>query len=150
MHWKGDRIKLVWSQKLMSAARMPVLFFFFLVCFSLFKMTEICFGSTKMGIFYQEKAFHAGIRKIRKKLICPLRKIFLLRPWAHYWVWMNACLLLLLFHDIHFMFSVLRWASPSGTNRCSQEKCQAKTLCHWWNWLIPQWYLCLLPQMLSC
>ena len=29
-------------------------FLFFFSCFSLFKMTEICFGSTKMEIFYQE------------------------------------------------------------------------------------------------
>ena len=35
-------------------------FFFFFFCFSLFKATEISFGSTKMGIFYREKAFHAG------------------------------------------------------------------------------------------
>ena len=35
-------------------------------CFSLLKTTEICFGSTKMGIFYREKAFYAG-KKIRKK-----------------------------------------------------------------------------------
>ena len=32
------------------------LFFFFFFCFTLSKTTEICFGSTKMGIFYQEKA----------------------------------------------------------------------------------------------
>ena len=44
-------------------------------CFSLFKMTKICFGSTKMEIFYREKAFYVG-----KKWLCPLRKIFLLRP----------------------------------------------------------------------
>ena len=30
-------------------------FFFFFFCFSLLKTTEICFGSTKMGIFYREK-----------------------------------------------------------------------------------------------
>ena len=35
-------------------------FFLFFVSFSLFKTTEICFGSTKMGIFYREKAFHPG------------------------------------------------------------------------------------------
>ena len=40
-------------------------FFFFFFCFSLFKTTEICFGSTKMEIFYREKAFHVG-KKIRK------------------------------------------------------------------------------------
>ena len=34
-----------------------VTIFFFL---SHFKTTEICFESTKMGIFYREKAFHAG------------------------------------------------------------------------------------------
>ena len=34
-------------------------FFFFFFCFSLLKTTKICFGSTKMGIFYREKTFHA-------------------------------------------------------------------------------------------
>ena len=35
-------------------------FFFFFFWFSLYKTTKICFGFTKMGIFYREKAFHAG------------------------------------------------------------------------------------------
>ena len=39
--------------------------FFFFFFFSLVKTTGICFGSTKMGIFYREKAFHAG-KKIWK------------------------------------------------------------------------------------
>ena len=53
--------------------------YFFFFCFSLFKTTEICFGSTKIEIFYQEKAFHAG--KKSGKITLPLRKNFLLRPW---------------------------------------------------------------------
>ena len=48
-------------------------------CFSLFKTTDICFGSTKIGIFYREKSFHAG-KKIMKNYFCSLWKIFLLRP----------------------------------------------------------------------
>ena len=44
------------------------LFFFF------FKTTEICFGSTRMGIFYREKAFHAG-KKVRKNDFAPLKNI---------------------------------------------------------------------------
>ena len=51
-------------------------FFFF---FSLFKTTKICFGCTKMEIFYREKAFHAGPGKNQEKWLCPIRKIFLLR-----------------------------------------------------------------------
>ena len=47
---------------------------FFFFCFSLFKTTEICFGSTKMEIFYLEKAFHAG-KKIRKMTLAPLKNI---------------------------------------------------------------------------
>ena len=39
----------------------------------LFKTTEICFGSTKIGIFYPEKAFHAG-KKIRKNDFAPSKK----------------------------------------------------------------------------
>ena len=47
------------------------LFFF---CFSLSKTTEICFGSTKMVIFYRQKlAFHAG-KKIRKNDFAPSEK----------------------------------------------------------------------------
>ena len=42
------------------------LFFFCFVCFSLLKTTEICFGSTKMGIFNREKAFHAGKKNQEK------------------------------------------------------------------------------------
>ena len=52
-------------------------FFFFLFsffCFSLFKTTEICFGSTKMEIFYQEKAFHTG--KKSGKMTLPPQKNF--------------------------------------------------------------------------
>ena len=43
--------------------------------FLLFKTTEICFGSIKMGIFYREKAFHAG--KKSGKITLPLSKIIL-------------------------------------------------------------------------
>ena len=55
--------------------------------FSLFKTTEICFGSTKMGIFYQEKEEeeekknHTRKRN-QDKWLCPLWKIFLL-PSGH-------------------------------------------------------------------
>ena len=39
-------------------------FFFFFLSFSLFKRTEICFGSTKIEIFYgNEEAFHALKKK---------------------------------------------------------------------------------------
>ena len=42
--------------------------------FSLFKTTEICFGSTKMRIFYRENAFHAG-KKSEKMTLPPLKYI---------------------------------------------------------------------------
>ena len=42
--------------------------FFFFFRFSLFKTTEICFGSTKMEVFYQKKAFHAGIKSAKMTL----------------------------------------------------------------------------------
>ena len=52
--------------------------FSLLFFFSLFETTEICFRSTKMEIFYREKAFPlAG--KNQDKWLCPLWKIFLLR-----------------------------------------------------------------------
>ena len=56
-------------------------FFFFFFCFSLFKTTKICFGSTKMGIFYQEKSFHAG--KKSGKITLPPFKSILRKPLIH-------------------------------------------------------------------
>ena len=44
-----------------------------------FKMTEICFGSTKMEIFYREKAFHAG-KRIRKNDFAPSEKFYCYAP----------------------------------------------------------------------
>ena len=58
------------------------IFFFFFFCFSLFKKTEICFGSTKMGIFYREKAFHAG-KKIKKNDFAPSEKYSCYAPACH-------------------------------------------------------------------
>ena len=55
-----------------------VLFCFFFH-FSLFKMNEICFWSTKMGIFYRVKAFHAG-KKIRKNDFAPSEKFSCYAP----------------------------------------------------------------------
>ena len=52
------------------------LFFFF---FSLFKVTEICFGSTKTGILYRKKSFHAG-KKIRKNDFAPSEKFSCYAP----------------------------------------------------------------------
>ena len=51
----------------------------FLFCFSLFKTTKICFGSTKMEIFYREKAFHAR-KKIRKNDFAPSEKFSCYSP----------------------------------------------------------------------
>ena len=45
------------AEKMENKRREGGNFFFFFFCFSLFKTTEICFGSTKMGIFYREKNF---------------------------------------------------------------------------------------------
>ena len=47
-------------------------FFFFFLLFT-FENDGICFGSTKMGIFYREKTFHAG-KKIRKNDFAPSEK----------------------------------------------------------------------------
>ena len=51
------------------------IFFFF----SLLKTTKICFGSTKMEIFYREKAFYAGKKKSGKITLSP-QKNFPLTP----------------------------------------------------------------------
>ena len=54
-------------------------FVFVFFCFSLFKTTEICLGSTKMGIFGWEKSFHAGEKKSGKKTL-PHQKNIPLTP----------------------------------------------------------------------
>ena len=70
-----------------------VLFLFFvLFCYifrlSLFKTRE-SFGSTKIGIFYREKAFHTG-KKIRKK-DCPLWFFSLTNLFTWRWLqWLHA------------------------------------------------------------
>ena len=53
-------------------------FFFFFFCFSLFK-TKMCFGATKMEIFYREKAFHTG-KNIKKNMTLPPQKNFPVTP----------------------------------------------------------------------
>ena len=55
--------------------------------FSLFKTTGICFGSTKMGIFYRQKAFHDR-KKSEKMTLAPLKNI-LLRPWQQGTCWLR-------------------------------------------------------------
>ena len=60
-------------------------FFFFFFSFSLFKTTEICFGSTNMGTFYCEKAFHAAGKKIGEMTLPPLKNIPL-TPYAPAWI----------------------------------------------------------------
>ena len=49
-------------------------FFFFFFSFSLFKTTEICFRSTKMGIFYREKIHFPPWKKIKKNYFAPSEK----------------------------------------------------------------------------
>ena len=44
-----------------------------------FEITKICLGSTKMDNFYREKSYFTP-GKNRKNWLCPLWKIFLLRP----------------------------------------------------------------------
>ena len=56
------------------------LFIYLFFCFSLFETSETCFGSTKLKIFYQDKAFHAS-GKNQEKWLCLLWKIFLLYHW---------------------------------------------------------------------
>ena len=50
-------------------------FFFFFFFTSLFETLEICLGSTKRKIFYQEKAFHASEKKSGKVTLPPLKNI---------------------------------------------------------------------------
>ena len=70
-------------------------FFFFSFCFLLFKTTKIVFWSTKMEIFYREKAYFMPGKK-SGKMTLPPQKIFPVTPlaknhvftqWPHMWVW---------------------------------------------------------------
>ena len=67
---QGGKLKME-GEKLENKERT---FFFFFFCLSLSKTTKICFGSTKMEIFYREKAIHSE-KKNQEKWLCPLRKI---------------------------------------------------------------------------
>ena len=51
---------------------------------------EICFGSTKMGIFYREKAFHTGNKKIRKNDFAPSEKYACYAPVWPLMTWRSA------------------------------------------------------------
>ena len=66
-----------WKWKVESYKMRRGLFFFF--CFSLFKTTKICFGSTKLEIFYREKALHTR-KKIRKNDFAPSEKFSCYAP----------------------------------------------------------------------
>ena len=68
----GTEKKENWKWKEESYKKREKTFFFFF-CSSLFKTTEICFGSIKMGIFYSEKAFHAA-KKSGKMTLPPSEK----------------------------------------------------------------------------
>ena len=68
-------------------------FCFCFFCFSLFKTTKICFGCTKMEIFYRERAFHTGEKSAEMTL--PPQKNFPVTPligrsgyWTK-WEWTN-------------------------------------------------------------
>ena len=64
-------------------------------CFSLFKTTKICFGSTKMEIFYREKSISRR-EKIRKNDFAPSEKFSCYAPVHNY----TKFLLVVIFPDI--------------------------------------------------
>ena len=60
-------------EKLENEERTPPLFYFYFFFFAFhFSKPRICFGTTKMEIFYREKAFHAG--KTGKMTLPPSKK----------------------------------------------------------------------------
>ena len=80
---EGGKLKME-GGKSWKMIRGPFFFFFFFlflffVCFSLWKTTKICFGATKMGIFYREKAFPLR-EKIRKNYFAPSEKFSCYAP----------------------------------------------------------------------
>ena len=79
--------------------------FFVLFCFfsfSLFKTTKICFGSTKMEIFYREKSISRW-KKNQEKWLCPLRQICQVRPC--YYCCCCCCFVLFCFVLFCFVFN---------------------------------------------
>ena len=54
-------------------------FFFFFYCFSLFKTPKICFGATKIEIFYREKSISRW-EKNQEKWLCLLEKFSCYAP----------------------------------------------------------------------
>ena len=65
-NWEGNVENWKWKEEKLQNEEKTFLFF---LCFSLFKTTKICFGSTTTEIFYREK--------IRKNDFAPSEK----RPW---------------------------------------------------------------------
>ena len=72
--WKIEKGR--WKSYQMRKGLLFLFFFFF--AFHFRKRWKFVLD-TKMGIFYQEKTFHAR-KKNQEKLLCPLRKICLLCP----------------------------------------------------------------------
>ena len=64
-------------------------FFFFFFCFSLFKMAKICFGCTKMKIFYREKSISRREKK-SGQMTLPPQKNFPVTPLPERWTWRDG------------------------------------------------------------
>ena len=113
-------------------------FFFLLVTF---KTTEICFGSTKMEIFYREKAFHAEKKKIRKNDFAPQKNfpvtpltqsqtlgcIFLSNIVQNYLVPDPACLLSITNLDVWFATNIFK-ALPDAVTLSALGRAATVTL----------------------
>ena len=81
---KGKVENWKWKEEIYkNKERTFFFFFFFFSCFSLFKMIDICFGYTKIGIFYLEKVFHTYREQNQEKWLCSLWKIVVLCPWCY-------------------------------------------------------------------
>ena len=117
---KKGRYKIENGRKTSSKNRRDFFFFFF--CLSFFKTTEICFGSTKMRIFYWEKAFHAG-KKSEKITLPPMKNIPLMLLCDAVWKVDNMTLVVrklnLEIHSFKALFPVLStpWKTLDLTSR---------------------------------
>ena len=84
---EGGKLKMEVGINL-KMSRGPFFFFFnylfIFFCFSLLKMTKICFGLLIWKFSTRKKHFTPG--KNQEKLLYPLKKIFLLRPCIMIWV----------------------------------------------------------------
>ena len=100
---KGKVENWKWKEEHYKMKRDP--FFFF----SLFKATEICFGSTKLGIFPTGKNHFTLGKKSGKMTLPPLKNIPVICPCKQAFLWLQLVALLLTLMGVQWKGLVRVW-----------------------------------------